>query len=340
MSEQRRIAVFGGRGYLGRELIEKLKNDPRAGAILEIDQQNEMTWAEDGGVLHFKGNMLDPRAELSKFFHCNSVDTVVLLAWWFNPTHKLKEQWRVNVDGTKNVVGACLDAGVKYIFYAGSSTAYGQLDDPREESLDEDDWPRRSDLRLNAAYAYARQKANVDLFFQCLQRYVSRSRPDFRAGWMRGSIVAGKNTRNVVTEVAKAFGPFMFRARGCDPLMQFISERDMAEVLYLATMEKWVGPVNVAGTGTIRYSEVIKLLGKKEIVLPFWLLYVFCWLGWNIRIGERSLLPFPPTILHLVSKPWVGKIRRLLREFKFKPQDSSTDAIRELSDGLLVKHGK
>ena len=120
--------------------------------------------------------------------------------------------------------------------------------------------------------------------------------------------------------------------------MQFISERDMTKILCRAVMEQWTGPINVSGTGTLRYSKVIELLGKKEIsFLPFPVLYAFCWLGWNLRIGDRSLLPFPPSILHLVSKPWVGKIDRLINEYGYEPQDSSTDAIMELRKGLFAK---
>lgn len=123
--------------------------------------------------------------------------------------------------------------------------------------------------------------------------------------------------------------------------MQFISEHDMTEVLCRAIMEKWIGPVNAAGTGTIRYSQVIELLGKKEInCFPFWMLYAFCWLGWNIRWGDHGLLPFPPPILHLITKPWVGKIDRLRHEFNFEPQDSSVDAILQLKQGLDKRRGK
>ena len=41
----------------------------------------------------------------------------------------------------------------------------------------------------------------------------------------------------------------MFQVKGCDPQMQFVSEEDMINVLYKATVEKWKGVVNVAGGG-------------------------------------------------------------------------------------------
>lgn len=342
--KKRRILVTGSRGYLAKRVIDRLRGDPNVEFILGIDIQNQencsvVTSEQKTPVVHRRLSMADPT--LRHYLVDGRIDSVLHLGWWFDPTHRLKEQWKVNVGGTQNVINACLESGtVKHLFYGGSSTAYGQLDDPREELLDEEDWQRCNEARFRAAYPYSRQKAEVDFCFQLLQREITRSRPDFRVGWMRGAIVAGKNTRNVVTDVAEAFGPIMFRARGYDPPMQFISERDMAEVLYRAVMERWTGVTNVAGNGTIRYSQVISLLGKKEIVLPFWLLYAFCWLGWNLRIGDHSLLPFPPTILHLVSKPWVGNIERLRRKYGYEPRDSSVDALLHLKEGLNQRRGK
>lgn len=348
MEEKERICVTGSAGYLARRVIDRLKNYPKVELILGIDTQYpEITRIEEPtdaqAVIVLKRlNMADPR--LCQCFADYRITSVLHLGWWFNPTHRVKEQWKVNVLGSQNVIEACLKSEtIKCLFYAGSTTAYGQLDDPGEESLSEEDWLRHAPLRLNATYPYSRQKAHVDLSFQNLHQFVTNNRQDFRVGWMRGAIVAGKNTRNVVTDVAEAFGPVMFRAWRRDPLMQFISEHDMAEVLYRAVMQKWAGPVNVAGTGTIRYSEVIKLLGKKEVALPFWMLYAFCWLGWNIRWGDHGLLRFPPSILHLVTKPWVVKIdaeSRLIRKFNFRPQDSSADAILQLKEGLDKRRGK
>lgn len=341
--KKRRVLITGSRGYLAGQVIDRLRNDPNVEVILGVDTKyaetcSVETLGQKAPVVHWRLSIADP--SLFNYLIDYKIDSILHLGWWFNPTHRVAEQWKINVDGTNNVIRACQESKtVKYLFYGGSSTAYGQLDGPNEESLAEEDWQKNSLARLNTAYPYAKQKAQVDLNFQALQQDMKNSMPDFQVGWMRGAIVAGRNTRNVVVDVAEAFGPIMFRARGCNPLMQFISEYDMTEVLYRAVMQRWIGPVNVAGTGTIRYSKIIELLGKKEVVLPFWLLYAFCWLGWNIRIRENSLLKFPPSILHLVSKPWVGNIKRLISEFGYEPQNSSIDAILELKAGLDKRCG-
>lgn len=345
MDDKMNVLVTGGEGYLGKEYIEKLKNDPGIGKIVSVDPKNLdflvqfpdktkllelnsgwLLYWEENNVFHLNLNILDKQL-LQEVMQKFNTQIVSHFAWWFNPTHHLAKQWKVNVEGTKNVLtSAALSGVVKHLVYAGSSTAYGQIPE-NDHPLREEEWENHLEKRISTAYPYSRQKAEVDLIFQKFQS----SFPGINVFWTRAAIVLGKNTpNNIVAYVAKSpftFGKYMFKVKGYDPQMQFLSEYDMTQVLYRATMERWSGPVNVAGTETLPYSEVIKLLGRKQVELPAEVLYKLCDIGWKIRIGDKSLLKFPSSLIDMIRYPWVGDISLLKNKYKYEPRYSSVDAI-------------
>lgn len=350
MGDKINVLVTGGEGYLGKEYIEKLKNDPGIGRIVSVDPKNLdflvqfpdktkllelnggwlLYWEKDN-VIHLNLSVLD-RQLLQEVMRKFNTQIVAHFGWWFNPTHYLQKQWKVNVEGTKNVLSsAALSGVVKQIVYTGSSTAYGQIPE-NDHPLKEDEWENHFHKRLSTACPYSRQKAEVDLIFQKFQS----SFPGINIFWTRAAIVLGRNTpNNIVAYVAKSpftFGKYMFKVKGCDPQMQFLSEYDMAQVLYRATMEGWSGPINVAGTGTLPYSEVIGLLGRKQIELPAEMLYKLCDIGWKVRIGDRSLLKFPSSLIDTTRWRWDGDISLLKNKYKYEPQYSSVDAILQFKE--------
>lgn len=350
MKDKMNVLVTGGEGYLGKSYIAELKKDPRIGTIVSVDPKNLdflvqfpdktkllelntgwcLYWEEDD-VFHLNLSVLDGQL-LQEVMQKFKTSKVAHFGWWFNPTHYLAKQRKVNVEGTKNVlISAALSGVVEHIVYTGSTTAYGQIPE-NDHPLKEDEWENHILKRLSTAYLYSRQKAEVDLISQKFRSNF----PGINVFWTRAPIVLGENTpNNIVSYVAKSpftFGRYMFKVEGCDPQMQFLSEYDMTQVLYRATMERWSGPVNVAGTGTLPYSEVIKLLGRKQIELPADALYKLCDIGWKVRVGDRSLLKFPSSLIDMIRYPWVGDISLLKNKYKYEPRYSSVDAIMQFKE--------
>jgi len=294
-----------------------------------LTRKNKEDWEEpDGRVIHLNMSVTDPK--LQEIIEKHKTNVVAHFAWWFNPTHDTKSQRHLDIDGTNNVLNAsAFSEVVDHIVYVGSTTCYGQLPE-NDHALKEEEWEENMVKRLRARYTYSRHKAEVDLKFQ-----------NFKSGfysinvfWVRAAIVLGPNTNNVVSYMAKSFGKYMFSVKGYDPDMQFVSEFDMAQILYRATVERWSGVVNVAGQGTIKYSKMIELLGRKNFSLPWWVIYPFCWLVWNIRIGDKSLLKFPPELIYLIRYPWVGDITKLKEVYKYEPYYSSVEAVLQFAKTL------
>lgn len=326
----RTILVTGSEGYLASQLIDRLLADEEVDRVIGVDiRESSGRAATEPRYTYIRASVTDPalRGRLSG----ESIGTVVHTAWTFNPTHDVASQDAVDIAGTQNILNIVEEKRIPHFFYLGSTTCYGPL--PVNPSsapfLSESDWEEHSCDRMTADYRYSRNKAIVDLMVQ----EFGLTHPGTIVGWIRGAIVIGPKTRNVVSYVAESpftFGLFMFRVRGYDPPMQYVSEQDMLEVLFRSTMERWPGPVNVAGQGTVRYSEVIGILGRREVVLPSGMLYPVVRLLWELRIFK-----FPPSLLDLIRYPWVADISRLQNEFGFTPKYTSREALEQFASARL-----
>jgi len=325
----RKVLITGAGGYLGQRLVENLAEDPSIEEVVGLDLKAPPS-ASRPAYRYLQGNVLDSR-NLEEIVLVEKPDTVVHLVWTFNPTHDLLLQDCVDLGGTLNVLHAALRGGVQNFVYAGSTTCYGALpENPnREPFLKEEDWIRQSAKRMSTPYRYARNKALADLLFQILQYSGGCLMDTF---WIRGAIVVGPHTNNIVSHLARSpftFGKFMFRVAGCDPPMQFISEYDMIEILFRAVRDKWGGVVNVAGNGVVNYSEVVKMLGRREVCLPAWLLYPATEILWKLGIFK-----FPASLIDLVRYPWVTDISKLKKVCGYEPLYSSREALEQLAESL------
>jgi UDP-glucose 4-epimerase len=170
--------------------------------------------------------------------------------------------------------------------------------------------------RGHSGYLYSKYKAEVDH----LMTKFMEEHPEIRMFMLRACIVLGPNTRNIVTRMTEL--PAVFGVAGFDPPMQFLHEEDLRRLMMWAVREQPVGVFNMAGHGTIRFSELVARLKKRAMWLPAWLIYPMLGVLWKTR-----LMPFPPSILDFVRYPWVGAIDKFRSTYDFEIQYSSTDAL-------------
>jgi UDP-glucose 4-epimerase len=154
------------------------------------------------------------------------------------------------------------------------------------------------------------------------------SHPEIQVMILRPSIVLGAHTRNIVTQMLEwpwlSF-PWMFQVRGADPPMQFASEEDVAEVLYRAVKSDARGIFNVAGDGTVHYTEMVRAVGKKPLALPAAILYPLSAILWTLHLA-----PFPPGMLDMIRYPWVADNTRLKKVFGYAPRLDSKQSLDSL----------
>lgn len=327
----RKILVTGSEGYLMGQLIDKLVESEEVEKIIGVDVRPEGRDAPK--YTYHRISVIDKK--LKDVAEEEEIDTIIHGAWVFNPSHDMTKQREIDIEGSRNVLAVAASVeSVKNIVYTGSTTAYGAIPENVDSEtgkdilLKEEDWQKHKEKRLAVGYVYSADKAAVDNMFQ----EFAKSNPDVEVFWTRASIVVGPKTENVVSYIARSpftLGLFMFQVKGHDPLMQYISEEDITNVLYRATMEKWTGVVNVAGEGTVPYTSQAKIMGRRVLALPAWLLYPAVDLLWRLHI-----LKFPGSLIDMIRYPWVGDITKLKEEYGFTPKHSSEEALLMFKEGM------
>ncbi|MBN1299146.1 MAG: NAD-dependent epimerase/dehydratase family protein, partial [Actinobacteria bacterium] len=113
--EYENCLVIGGLGLLGYEIAEQLYSAGKKVRIMDIAEQKEL---DAKGFEFFKGDIRNKK-DLRKA--CEGMDTIfqTAAAVWDpkTPSHIYDE---VNVWGNKNVIEACLLAGVKRLVYTST----------------------------------------------------------------------------------------------------------------------------------------------------------------------------------------------------------------------------
>lgn len=309
-----RLAITGSGGYLADQLIGRLGSDSEVQFILGLDiRPRQPKTACPSAFIQF--DLTSPWELLRDQFASNSINTAMHLAWQFNPIHDARRHREVDVKGSENFFRAAAAAGVKRIVYAGSTTAFVNARNT-ERPLTEDD-----PVSGTPRYLYSKHKAEVDQ----MAREFTREHPEIEVLILRGAIVVGPHTKNIVSQMtqwpAKWF-PFMFTVAGANPPMQFLSEEDIAEILYRALKSHKTGVFHCSGDGTLRFNEIVKMLGKRPLPVPAPILYPLTGAMWRLRLS-----PFPAGILDLIRYPWVADNSRLKTEFGYVPRTSTREAM-------------
>ncbi|KAM9310547.1 sterol-4-alpha-carboxylate 3-dehydrogenase, decarboxylating [Pholidichthys leucotaenia] len=111
---RKRCAVIGGSGFLGRHLVEKLLDRGYSVSVFDIRQSFQLP-----GVIFHQGDLCDRQTllpalkDVSLVFHCASPapssDDLTLFK-------------RVNIQGTRTVIQACIEAGVQKLVLTSSAS--------------------------------------------------------------------------------------------------------------------------------------------------------------------------------------------------------------------------
>ncbi len=135
-----RVAVTGGTGFVGANLVRRLLAEGHEVHLLVRPEHH--TWRLDDVLddLHWREVDLGARDELAALVHVMAPDQVFHLAAhgaypWQTDEPSIRA---TNVIGTDNLVHACVSAGVRVLVNTGSSSEYG----PRDHAPTEDEAPQ------------------------------------------------------------------------------------------------------------------------------------------------------------------------------------------------------
>jgi dihydroflavonol-4-reductase len=150
------ILVTGGAGLLGKELISQLLQAGKQ--VRAIYNKTMLADFENENLQQFQCDILDvvgleeAMNDIDEVYHCAAIVT-------FNPRRR-QEMFKINIEGTANVVNAALDAGIKKMVYVSSVAALGRIreDGPINETMN---WTEETS---NSAYGQSKYLAEMQVW--------------------------------------------------------------------------------------------------------------------------------------------------------------------------------
>jgi UDP-glucose 4-epimerase len=215
----RRVFVTGAAGYLGSTLLEALAPRLRSGeleVLVASDVRATPAPSRLPGVEYVLHDVRSPG--LAPLLTDHAIESVVHLAAIVTPGARSNREleYAVDVLGTKNVLEACVAAGVRQVIVTSSGAAYGyHANNP--EWLSEDD-----PVRGNEAFAYSHHKRLVEEMLAVCRR----EHPQLRQVVFRVGTILGETTRNQITAMFDK--PRIIALRGARSPFVFIWDQDVA----------------------------------------------------------------------------------------------------------------
>ncbi|MBK7409549.1 MAG: SDR family oxidoreductase [Saprospirales bacterium] len=307
------IFLTGGAGYLGRIVLRQLAEDLSAGKIARLISTDIREVPEDQRLEGIDYEVADIRdaTRLKTLMDQYNPSTVIHLAAVID-SHSMPRniQYQIDVEGTRNVVEACLHAGVDRLIVSSSGAAYGY-------HADNPDWLTEAHpLRGNAIFAYSDHKRQVE---EMLGSY-RESHPELEQIILRLSTVLGTTTDNLITRLFHRKS--MLGVKGYDSPFVFIWDEDAAACFRHAVFSPVTGIFNVAGDGAIPASQLAILMGKPYRAIPPGLFRILLQVLHALRISPYG----PEQMLFLQFRPVLDN-RRLKEEFGFLPRKTSKETF-------------
>jgi UDP-glucose 4-epimerase len=307
------VLVTGAAGYIGKLLVAALAETEGIAHVVAYDLQRAKG---PGSTTVVQGDIT--RDDLAAILREYRIDTVVHLASVLKPPIGAPPDlaWRVDVLGTRRLLGACVQSGVEHLVVTTSGASYGYHRDNPMWLIEE------APARGHPAFEYSRNKRQVE---ELLAEY-RRNQPQLTQLVLRPGTVIGKDTHSPVTAIFE--GRVIPGVLGSAAPFVFIWDRDLVNILVTGVLERRQGIYNLAGDGALTAREIARRLGKPYLPLPPRLLAGVLWLLKTCRVSANG----PETIDFLRYRPVLDN-RRLKEQFGYSPV-SSAAAFETWADGL------
>lgn len=296
------ILITGCEGYLGQRLCTALAAKH---TLVGLDIRAQ---AAGAGYGYYPMDIRD--AKLTALMTEQQITHVVHLASILQPSDNPSRDHDIDVNGTANVLQACLAAGVQHITVTSSGAAYGyHADNPA--------WLTENDpLRGHPQFSYSEHKRQVEaLLAQYRQQH-----PQLQQLVLRPGTVLGEHTNNPITQLFMR--PRLIAIRGSDSPFVFIWDEDLVAIVLEGVRASKTGIYNLAGDGALSVHELAALMGKPLLQLPAWLLRSALWLGSRLGLSRYG----PEQVDFLRYRPVLSN-HALKTQFCYQPRKTSAQVF-------------
>jgi nucleoside-diphosphate-sugar epimerase len=326
------IAVTGPTGDLGIALVSGLERSRRVKKIVGMARRPFDPGSQGWKKTEYRqGDVQDPASVRDAV---KGADVVVHLA--FTVIEASAKSHAVNVDGSRNVFEAALDAGAERICYASSVAAYGfHSDNP--DWLTEDVPPRGTDTM-----PYSAQKAEVEKVLGEVLMKTQRT-----GAWVfRPCIVAGPTADTFLRELPY----FRLGERLPDGVMRFLQgmpilkpvipdagpqfqlvhEDDVASAFLAGALGRGQpGPYNLAARGRLSLGDVADALGWYSMPLPDAAVEATAEV-----VTRLPGLPAEFSWLQAARKPVWMRTTRAQKELGWRPKHTAKATLKQMIDAF------
>ena len=307
-----KVLVTGGSGFLGTSMGQGL-----AGAGHEVVSA-DLRPPSATGVVAATLDVTDADA-VRAVLEEHRPEAVVHLAAIVTPGKDSDRELerRVDVDGTRHVVDACVATSVRRLVVSSSGAAYGyHADNPAWITEDQP-------VRGSVEFAYSHHKALVEE----LLADARRDHPGLEQVVLRIGTILGERVDNQIT--ALFLRKRLLGIRGSRSPFVFVWDADVVEIIQRAVTSDVTGTFNVAGDGALDLAEIADRLGKQVLWLPDPLLRAVLAVGSRLGVSRYG----PEQTRFLKHRPVLDNTR--LREvFGYTPRHTSSEAF----DSWLAAH--
>ncbi len=303
----KKVLITGSSGYLGSQTVAALAGRADL-AVIALDVREPATRLP--GVTYEVADIRAP--EVDAIVARNHPEVVVHLASIVTPGKNSNRafEYDVDVNGTRNLLQACVAHGVRRLIVSSSGAAYGY-------HADNPEWLTESDpVRGNEVFAYSCHKRLVE---EMLAEYRA-SHPDLEQIIFRIGTILGPTVRNQITDLFEK--PKILAIAGSDSPFVFIHDQDVVGAILHGIDSRATGIFNVAGDGKLTIFEIAGRLGKSCRVLPAGLLKTALWV-----LKKLNLTQYGPEQLDFLRYRPVLLNTRLKNEFGYTPRLSSAQVF-------------
>jgi nucleoside-diphosphate-sugar epimerase len=314
-----KIFITGTTGYVGKFFLKRMVSDPGIEKIFALDAAEKPQGFDSPKISWIKANLAADKWE-EDIPEQGEIDAVFHFAFWIrNPYGKVAETEKENLESCRRVFEFCFKNNVKKLIYISSVAAYGAKPENVGKILKE------TDPLEEKSYPYGLQKKIVE---EMLGEMIKKEKPQTQVFVLRPGSIWGpegeKKKKLGLMVLLKRLLPIL-------PLVndawarQYVHEQDLADAMSLLAFK----PINsnfeifnFAAPDILTTKDMAKILGKRAIRVPFFLIKTAFFFSWHLT---RGLLPTPPG--SEMSFTWPinvdgGKINRFGFNYKYSSEQT------------------
>jgi nucleoside-diphosphate-sugar epimerase len=323
-----RIAITGASGNVGTALLRRLSGSGHE--LVGLARRIPTGEPYDGVSWHSvdlaEADAADPlRTALA------GVDTVVHLAWGFQPSHDVDYLYRLGVGGTATVLQAARAAGVRHLIHMSSVGAYSRAPGRRvDESAAREGVP---------SLAYSLQKAAAERLLDTYERQsgeagmlVSRLRPGFVLQPDAASALLRYGLPGYVPARIVTLLPILPLDRRLS--IPVVHADDLADGITRVIERRAGGAFNFAGEPPVTRDDVAAALGARPVQVPAKLISLLAGVGWRVRLQALD-----PGWIDLAFSVPLLDTSRARTELDWTPAIDSRQALRTTVEAMAHRQG-